>query len=281
MFYIGPHVSISTSVALAAERAHNIGATGFAIFTRNQRQWTSPPLSSSTAKEFKASLLHYNYTSDAILPHSSYLINLGSPDEEKRGKSIKAFTEEMERCLALGLKYLNFHPGSHTGLCTPDECLTLIANSLDVVLSKVPSVMPILEITAGAGSNMGSKLEELKTIIDRCTQSDRLGICIDTCHAFQAGYDISTPKKAEEFFDEVDSLLPNRLRGLHLNDSKAPCGKHLDRHESLGKGYIGWDTFLYIASSPRFENMPLILETPDESLWSYEVKRLLEVGSNA
>ena len=213
MFYIGPHVSISTSLALSAERAHNIGATGFAIFTRNQRQWTSPPLSSSTANEFKESLIHYGYTSDAILPHSSYLINLGSLDEEKRGKSIKAFTEEMERCLALGLKYLNFHPGSHTGLCTPDECLTLIANSLDVVLSKVPSVMPILEITAGAGSNMGSKLEELKTIIDRCTQSDRLGICIDTCHAFQAGYDISTPKKAEEFFAEVDSLLPNRLRG--------------------------------------------------------------------
>ena len=278
MFYIGPHVSISTSLALSAERAHNIGATGFAIFTRNQRQWTSPPLSSSTANEFKESLIHYDNTSDAILPHSSYLINLGSLDEEKRGKSIKAFTEEMERCLALGLKYLNFHPGSHTGLCTPDECLTLIANSLDVVLSKVPSVMPILEITAGAGSNMGSKLEELKTIIDRCTQSDRLGICIDTCHAFQAGYDISTPKKAEEFFAEVDSLLPNRLRGLHLNDSKAPCGKHLDRHESLGKGYIGLDTFLYIASSPRFENMPLILETPDESLWSDEVKRLLEVG---
>lgn len=281
MLYVGPHVSISTSLSLAPGRAHDIGATGFAIFTRNQRQWSSPPLAEEAASDFRKAMNAFSYTADAVLPHSSYLINLGSPDEEKRKKSIKAFTEEMERVSSLGLKYLNFHPGAHTNLTDPDTCLSIIAESLDTVLDRIPEVMPVLEITAGAGSNMGSRLEELATIIERTEKKERLGICIDTCHAFQAGYDISTPEKADKFFDEVESILPGRLRGLHLNDSKAPCGKHLDRHESLGKGYIGWDTFLYIASSKRFLGIPLVLETPDETLWPVEVAKLLEAYENA
>jgi len=276
MFYIGPHVSISGSLSLAAERARKIGASGFGLFTRNQRQWVSKPLSSEEIVLFRRSLEDNGYTRDMLLPHDSYLINLGNPDDEKRKKSLHAFIEEERRVSQLGLRYLNFHPGSHVNQIDPDGCLSLIAESLQEALERVPDVEPVLEITAGMGSNMGSSLEELATIIERCGNDPRLGICIDTCHAFQAGYDISSPRKAEAFFDLVEEKLPGRLRGLHLNDAKAPCGRHLDRHESLGKGQIGLDTFLWISSQTRFENIPMVLETPDETLWPEEVALLLQ-----
>lgn len=278
MFYIGPHVSISTSLALAPERAEGYGATGFGMFTKNQRQWSAKPLTEAETTAFKTSLEGHGYKAEAVLPHDSYLINLGSPDEEKRQKSLNAFIDELERCRALGLRYLNFHPGSHLGAISEDECLSIIAGCLDKALDEVSGVMPVLEITAGAGSNLGFTIEQLATIISRCDHKDEVGICIDTCHAFQAGYDISSPRKAEEFFDQVEQLLPGKLKGLHLNDAKAPCGRHLDRHESLGRGEIGLDTFLYIASDSRFENIPMVLETPDESLWPAEVRTLLEVS---
>lgn len=278
MFYIGPHVSISTSLSLAPERAAGYGATGFGMFTKNQRQWSAKPITEAEAAAFRAELSAKGYSAKAVLPHDSYLINLGSPDEEKRRKSLDAFIEELGRCRTLGLEYLNFHPGSHLGLISEDECLSVIAESLDKALEAVSGVMPVLEITAGAGSNLGFSIEQLATIIERCDHKAEIGVCIDTCHAFQAGYDISTPAKARDFFDAVEELLPGKLRGLHLNDAKAPCGRHLDRHESLGKGQIGMDTFLYIASDSRFENIPMVLETPDESLWHSEVKALLEAS---
>lgn len=278
MFYIGPHVSIREAISLAPGRASSHGATGFGMFTKNQRQWSAKPLLEEEASAFKQELIEHGYTPQAVLPHDSYLINLGNPDEERRGRSLDAFIEELRRVKALGLKLLNFHPGSHLGLIPQEECLSLIAKCLDLALECVSGVKPLLEITAGAGSNLGCTLEQLKRIIDLCDHKEDVGICIDTCHAFQAGYDISTPKLAEEFFDKTEEILPGKLRGLHLNDTKAPCAKHLDRHESLGKGRIGWDTFLYIASDKRFENIPMVLETPDESLWSEEVRILLEAS---
>ncbi len=279
MFYIGPHVSISGSLSLAPQRARSLGASGFGMFTRNQRQWVSKPLSEEEIILFKRSMEENGYTRDMVLPHDSYLINLGNPDDEKRAKSLNAFIEEEKRIGQLGLRYLNFHPGSHVNQISPDGCLSLIADSLMKALEAVPDVEPVLEITAGMGSNMGSRIQELRTIIERCGNDSRLGVCIDTCHAFQSGYDLSTPKKAEAFFDELEEALPGRLKGVHLNDAKAKCGKHLDRHESLGKGEIGWDTFLWISEEKRFENIPMVLETPDETLWREEVGILLRGNS--
>ncbi len=274
MFYIGPHVSIRENISLSPSRADEKGATGFALFTKNQRQWSAPPLKAEDAALFRRAMEEYGYCKEAILPHDSYLINLGTPDVEKRQKSLAAFIDEMERVKTLGLKYLNFHPGAHTGLCTKEESIVIISASLDEAIETIDGVMPVIEITAGAGSNMGSILEELSGIIKHSSYPDKLGVCIDTCHAHQAGYDLSTIEKAEEFFCRLEDILPGKLKGMHLNDSKAVAGKHLDRHESLGKGTIGWDTFLYIASDKRFENIPLILETPDESLWAEEIRRL-------
>jgi len=274
MFYIGPHVSIRENISFAPSRAKEKGATGFALFTKNQRQWNAPPLKSEDTNAFKEEMQNLGYCKEAILPHDSYLINLGTPDEEKRQKSLTAFIDEMERVKALGLKYLNFHPGSHTGLCSKEDSIAIIAACLDEAIERVEGVMPVLEITAGAGSNMGSAIEELSSIIKHSSYPDQLGVCIDTCHAHQAGYDLSSIAKADAFFSRLDELLPGKLRGMHLNDSKAVAGKHPDRHESLGRGTIGWDTFLYIASDKRFENIPLILETPDESLWEEEIRRL-------
>jgi len=278
MFYIGPHVSISESLALAPERAKALGATGFAMFTKNQRQWKVPPLRKEQCDEFKEAMAKNGYTADMVLPHDGYLINLGQPDKEKRRKSVDSFVCELERCRDLGLKYLNFHPGAHTGLTDEETCLSIIAKSIDEALDRVSGVMPVLENTAGQGSYMGYSLESLKTIIDRSEHKDELGVCIDTCHAFQAGYDFSSVEKAKEFFSRFDDLLPGRLRGMHLNDAKAEIGKHLDRHESIGKGKIGLDTFLYICSDKRFEGIPLILETPNEELWKEEVSMLQDAS---
>lgn len=275
MFYVGPHVSISSSIALAPVRAKELNATGFGMFTRNQRQWVSKALTDDEIESFKKAMKENGYTADMVLPHDSYLINLGCPDREKRRKSIDAFIEEEKRVSALGLKYLNFHPGSHLNAITKRECMGLIAEALVEAMEAVPTVQPILEITAGMGSNLGSSIEELKEIIELAGNDSRIGICIDTCHAFQAGYDISTPEKAKAFFDRVDDALPSRLRGLHLNDAKAECGCHLDRHESLGKGKIGLDTFLYIANDKRFEGIPMVLETPNTDLWREEIDTLL------
>ncbi|MCR5732416.1 MAG: deoxyribonuclease IV [Sphaerochaetaceae bacterium] len=279
MFYIGPHVSISGSLSLAPERARLLNATGFGMFTRNQRQWNSKPLQENEIEDFKKSMKDNGYTADMVLPHDSYLINLGCPDEEKRKKSLAAFIEEEKRVRALGLRYLNFHPGSHLKQISSDECMRLIALSLMEAMEAVPEVEPVLEITAGMGSNLGSTLEELKRIIEMAGNDRRLGICIDTCHAFQAGYDLSTIEKAKFFFDELENKLPGRLKGLHLNDAKAECGRHLDRHESLGKGKIGIDTFLWIAEDSRFEKIPMVLETPNPDLWPEEIATLLRGSS--
>ncbi len=272
MKYIGPHVSTSGGVENAPLNAHAIGATAFALFTKNQRQWFSAPLTDESVALFKARCAEYGYTAKQILPHDSYLINLGSPDAEGLEKSRKSFIDEMTRCAQLGLDRLNFHPGSHLNKISESDCLARIAESINLALQKTQGVTAVLENTAGQGSNVGFRFEHLRTIIDQVDDQSRVGVCIDTAHTFAAGYDIATPEGFKFVFDEFESIIGfNYLRGMHLNDSKKALASRVDRHESLGQGLIGNKLFEMIAADPRFDNMPLILETPDEARWPDEI----------
>ncbi len=275
MKYVGAHVSASGGVENAPENAHNIGAKAFALFTKNQRQWFSAPLTEKSINLFKERCEKYGYGSGQILPHDSYLINLGNPDPEKLAKSRKAFFDEMYRCEQLGIDRLNFHPGSHLKQLPEEVCLDLIAESVNMALDKTKGVIAVLENTAGQGTNLGFRFEHLKYIIDRVEDKSRVGVCIDTCHTYAAGYDIKSEKGYEEtlrLFDEIVGL--KYLKGMHINDSKKDLGSRVDRHDNLGKGFLGEEPFRRIMNDPRFDNMPLILETPDESLWPREIEWL-------
>lgn len=275
MKYIGAHISASGGVENAPINANAIGATAFAMFTKNQRQWFSAPLTDESIALFHQRMNDSGYTADQVLPHDSYLINLGSPDSEGLEKSRKSFIDEMKRCHLLGLNRLNFHPGSHLKKCTEEQCLDTIAESINIALAETEGVTAVLENTAGQGSNMGYRFEQLRYIIDRITDKSRIGVCIDTQHAFASGYDISTAdgfKDTWEHFDEVIGF--SYLRGMHLNDSMKACASRVDRHDSIGKGLIGTDCFEWIIKDSRFDNIPLILETPDESLWADEINWL-------
>ncbi len=281
MKLIGPHVSISGGVENAPLNARSFGATAFAMFTKNQRQWFAPPLSEESVDAFKKNCAECGYSADAILPHDSYLINLGQPDPEKHANALKAFTGELERCHKLGLKMLNFHPGSHLKLISEKECCALIAQSVKNALQEVPDVCAVFEITAGQGSNMGYTFEQLAEMLELTGMPERTGVCIDSCHAFAAGYDLSNEEGFEKCFAEFDRLIGlNMLRGMHLNDAKGVRGSKLDRHAPLGEGCLGWFPFEKIATDKRFDNIPLILETPDESRWHAEVARMLEISGN-
>jgi deoxyribonuclease-4 len=210
-----------------------------------------------------------------ILPHDSYLINLGHPEQEGLDKSREAFLDEMQRCGQLGLDRLNFHPGGSLARISDEECLLRIAESVNITLDKTNGVMAIIENTAGQGSNLGFKFEHLRFIIDHVEDKSRIGVCIDTCHSFAAGYDLSTVaafKSTFQHFDEVVGF--NYLKGMHINDSKKGLGSRVDRHDSLGKGTLGMEVFKWIMNDPRFDNMPLILETPDETIWKEEIALL-------
>jgi deoxyribonuclease IV len=275
MKYVGPHVSASGGVENAPVNAHEIGAKAFAFFTKNQRQWFSPPLSVSSIKKFRENCEKYNFKPFQILPHDSYLINLGNYDKEALLKSRTAFVDEMERCSQLGLDRLNFHPGSHLNQISEEECLKLIAESVNIALDETKGVIAVLENTAGQGTNLGYRFEHLKYIIDRVEDKSRVGVCIDTCHSYTAGYDVKTAegfKKTFDHFNEVVGL--GYLKGMHINDSKKDFGTRVDRHENMGKGYLGTEMFHIIMNDPRFDNIPLILETPDESKWEDEIREL-------
>ena len=275
MKYIGAHVSASGGVFNTPKAAKAIGATAFALFTKNQRQWTAKELTDEDIHSFKKEMREYGFTPEQVLPHDSYLINLGNPDIEKRTKSLDAFIDELTRCDQLGLDRLNMHPGSHLGEVSEEEGLSLIAESINTALSKTEKVSVILENTAGQGSNLGYRLEHLAAIITNVNDQSRIGVCIDTCHAFAAGYDLRTPDSCDLFFREFDSLLGfDKLRGMHLNDAKSAFKSRVDRHESLGKGNIGLSVFQYIMKDPRFDGIPLILETPDDSIWADEIAML-------
>ena len=275
MKFIGPHVSASGGVENAPLNAMQVGATAFALFTKNQRQWFTAPLSEKSIVAFKENLAKSGISADYVLPHDSYLINLGSPDAEGLEKSRKSFLEEMQRCEQLGLKMLNFHPGSHLKQISLEACLTLIAESINIALDKTTGVTAVIENTAGQGSNVGFSFQHLAYIIDKVEDKSRVGICIDTCHTYSAGYDLKTETGYQQAWSEFDNEVGfHYLRAIHLNDTKKELGSRVDRHESIGKGLLGMEFFERFMKDPRFDNMPLILETPDETSWAEEINLL-------
>ena len=278
MKYFGAHVSASGGVENAPRNAHEIGATAFALFTKNQRQWFAPSLAAKDIDAFKAECERLGFAPHQILPHDSYLINLGHPDTEGLEKSRASFVEEMQRCELLGLDRLNFHPGSHLGRIGLEESLARVAESINIALDRTKGVTAVIENTAGQGTNLGHRFEQIAYIIDRVEDKSRVGFCIDTCHAFAAGYDLSSAEACAKTFNEIDRIvsLERYLKGMHLNDAMRPLGSRIDRHERLGSGEIGWECFRYIAQDPRFDNMPLVLETIDESLWREEIATLYD-----
>lgn len=273
MKYIGAHVSASGGVEAAPVNAHAIGANAFALFTRNQRQWVSHPLTPKSIELFKENCRKYNFRPEHILPHDSYLINLGHPEEEGLTKSRTAFLDEMQRCEQLGLQLLNFHPGSYLQKISIEECLDRVAESINIALDKTQGVTAVIENTAGQGSNVGNEFWHLQRIIDKVEDKSRVGVCLDTCHTFTAGYNILT--EYDRVFDEFDKQVGfGYLKGVHLNDTKKDVGTRVDRHAPLGQGFLGLDFFKRLMQDPRFDDMPIILETPDESLWAEEIRML-------
>ena len=278
MKYIGAHVSAQGGVENAPENAHKIGATAFALFTKNQRQWVANPLSAASIAAFKANCEKYGYKPHQILPHDSYLINLGHPETEALQKSKNAFLDEMQRCEQLGLDRLNFHPGSHLNLISEEQCLANISESINWALERTSGVIAVIENTAGQGSNLGFSFYQLKKIIEKVEDKSRVGVCIDTCHAYSAGYDIKTKAGFEKVFEEFDEVVGFQyLKGMHLNDSKKELGSQVDRHDSLGTGTLGLEVFDCIMNDSRFDGIPLILETPEEERWTEEIKMLKQM----
>ncbi|MHC1773947.1 MAG: deoxyribonuclease IV [Lentimicrobium sp.] len=275
MKYIGAHVSASGGVENAPLNAAAIGAKAFALFTKNQRQWFSSPLTSDNIAKFKENCAKHGFEPWQILPHDSYLINLGHPGKDELAKSRAAFLDEMQRCEQLGLDRLNFHPGSHLKLVTPEESLKIIAESINITLDKTKGVTAVIENTAGQGTNLGYAFEQIKFIIDLVEDKSRVGVCLDTCHTFTAGYDLITPEGYNDTFNQFNSIVGfSYLRGIHLNDSMKSLGSHVDRHDSIGKGFLGNDVFKRIMNDPRFDNLPIILETPNEEIWAEEINIL-------
>ena len=275
MKYIGAHVSASGGVEQAVLRAVDIGANAFALFTKNQRQWKAPPLKAETIEKFKRFCQVHHFTADQILPHDSYLINLGSPEVEGLEKSRVAFIDEMERANQLGLKLLNFHPGSHLNKISEQDCLARIAESINIAVSKVPNVVAVIENTAGQGSNLGYRFEHLAEIIEQVEDKSRVGVCLDTCHTFSAGYDISSLEQCEKTFAEFEQVVGFKyLRGMHLNGSKTLLGSRKDRHDTLREGTIGTAFCEFIMKDDRFDGIPMILETINPDIWAEEIKFL-------
>ena len=275
MKYIGAHVSASGGICNAILNAEAIGANAFALFTRNQRSWVSKPLATDEINSFRSLLAERGFEPQYVLPHDSYLINLGSPDDEILTKSRNAFLDEMKRAEQLGLTMLNFHPGSHLNKISEEECLDQIARDINAALSQTKGVTAVIENTAGQGTNLGWRFEHIRRIIDGIDDKSRVGVCIDTCHTLAAGYDLSTEMGYQFCFDEFESIIGFQfLRAIHLNDSKKNAGSHVDRHETLGNGFLGKEFFSRFMHDSRFDNMPIILETPEPSLWAQEIEWL-------
>jgi len=290
MKYVGAHVSASGGVENAPLHAKAIGAKAFALFTKNQRQWKAKPLTSASIDAFKSNLEDAGIAPKHVLPHDSYLINLGHPEPEKLQKSREAFIDELERCAQLGLKKLNFHPGSHLVKIPKRDpeyadkikeaelhCLDVIAESMNLAIraTEGSDVVLVIENTAGQGTNLGYRFEHLAYLIEKCEDKSRVGVCLDTCHTFSAGYDLRTEEAYEKTMETFDKVVGfSYLQGMHINDSKAKFGSRVDRHHNLGMGEIGWDAFAFIMNDPRLDDIPLILETIDESLWPEEIRAL-------
>jgi len=275
MKYIGAHTSSAGGVENAVAEAVGIDAQAFALFTRNQKSWVSKPLDPKNINAFKEALQKAGIEPKHVLPHDSYLINLGNPTEEGLSKSRAAFLDEMQRAEQLGLTLVNFHPGSHLNQIAPEACLDLIAESINLALAETTTSVAVIENTAGQGSNLGHTFEQIARIIAGVNDKSRVGVCIDTCHTFAAGYDLSTEAGYEDTFDQFGKVVGfDYLKGIHMNDSKKGCGSRVDRHESIGQGMIGEAFFRRFMQDPRFDDMPIILETPDTSLWAQEIQML-------
>ena len=275
MKFLGAHVSSSGGVYNAPLNAMAIGAKAFALFTKNQKQWVAKPLDKDTIDLWFLNLEKSKILPKHILPHDSYLINLGSPESDSREKSLNAFIDEMERCDILGLDRLNFHPGSHLRKISETECLDLIADSINKAIDSTKNVKAVIENTAGQGSNLGYKFEHLAYLIDKVEDKSRIGVCIDTCHMFSAGYDIRTTEAYEKTWAEFDEIVGFKyLMGMHINDAKPALGSKVDRHDSIGKGQIGLESFRLLMNDPRMDDIPLILETIDPDIWKQEIELL-------
>jgi len=277
MKYIGAHVSAAGGVENAPLNASKIGATAFAMFTKNQKRWEAKPLTEDNIRNFKENMEKGGFTADQVLPHDGYLINLGHPEVEKREKSLSSFMDEVNRVEQLGLKYLNFHPGSHLKQVSVEECLTNIAGSLNTAISNSKSCIMVIETTAGQGSNLGWRFEEIASIIEQVEDKDRIAVCIDTCHIFAAGYDMRTAEGYAQVMDEFDRIIGLKyLKAFHINDAKSEFESRVDRHNSLGEGNIGWDTFRFIMEDFRLDGIPMVLETVDPEIWDQEIAKLKE-----
>lgn len=275
MKYIGAHVSTAGGVENAPVNANKIGAKAFALFTKNQRRWTAKPLTEENIKRFKENCKKYGYGEGTILPHDSYLINLGNPEKAKLEKSRDAFLDEMQRCEQLGIDRLNFHPGSHLNKVSEEACMQTIAESVNLTLDKTSGVIAVIENTAGQGTNLGHTFEQIKFIIDHIEDKSRVGVCIDTAHGFAAGYDFISKDGYEKTMNEFDRIIGlDYLKGMHLNDSKKDINTRVDRHDSIGKGFLGDEAFRNIMNDSRIDQIPMILETPEPELWAEEIKKL-------
>lgn len=275
MKYIGAHVSSAGGVANAPLEAIAIGARSFALFTGSSNRWTSKKLTDKDISAFKENCLQGGFSPEQILPHDNFLINLGSPDPQKLEMSRKSFLDEMRRCEQLGLIYLNFHPGSHVNGIEEDKCLDLIAESINITLEQTSGVMAVLESTAGQGSNMGHRFEHLAHIISKVEDKSRIGVCVDTCHTYSAGYDLADPQGYRQTWEDFDNIVgSNYLKAIHLNDDLRTLGSRIDRHAEIGKGTLGIDFFRRFVNDPRFDDMPIILETPNPAIWPEEIELL-------
>ena len=278
MKYVGAHVSASGGVYNAPINAMAIGAKAFALFTKNQRQWTAKPLETKDIDRWFKELEKSGIQTKHILPHDSYLINLGHPETDARAKSFDGFVHEIQRCEILKLDRLNFHPGSHLRKISEEECLNNIAEAMNRAIEITKDVKLVIENTAGQGSNLGYKFEHLAYIIDKIEDKNRVGVCIDTCHMFTAGYDIRTRETYDKTWNEFDAIVGRKyLMGMHINDSKPDLGSRVDRHDSLGVGKIGWDAFKFIMNDERMDDIPLVLETINEEIWAQEIQALYDL----
>ena len=279
---IGAHVSAGGGVENAPLHANEIGALAFAFFTRNQKRWKSKPLTTKNVDGFKQNCEKFGFKPEHILAHDSYLINLGHPESDGLAKSREAFLDEFQRCEQLGLKYLNFHPGSHLNKLSPEKCLQRIAESINITLGKTATVMAVIENTAGQGTNLGFQFEHLAMIIDQVENKSRVGVCLDTCHTYAAGYDLKSRQAFDDTLARFDAIVGFKyLKGMHLNDCKKELASRVDRHESIGKGTLGLEPFQFIMADSRFEEIPLILETPDPDIWAQEIELLYRLAAEA
>ena len=279
MKFVGAHVSAAGGVEHVPKRANDIGAKSFSLFTKNQRRWEGPPLTEDNIKGFKENCERYGFSMDHVMPHDSYLINLGHPEKAKLEKSRHAFLDELQRCEQLGIKLLNFHPGNHLNKHSPEECLSTISDSINWALEKTTGVTAVIENTAGQGTAMGFRFEQLGKIIAGVNDKSRVGVCIDTCHAYAAGYDFSTKEGFQQTFDEFSETVGfEYLKGMHLNDSKKALGSRVDRHDNIGEGRIGARGFELLMNDQRFDDIPMILETPNTDRWPQEIEMLNSFG---